>query len=79
MNSQIIMSLSLCYDLLTYKTLEWFTLTNIATPTPNLIFTLITFGTNIFIVLKSYIRILFQNLVYKNESARLYRLHLFHE
>ena len=42
------MSFSICYDFITYKTLEWFTLTIVATPTPRLIFTIITFGANHF-------------------------------
>ena len=45
---QMIMSVSLFYNLITYKTLEWFTLTLITTPKPSLIFTFITFGTNHF-------------------------------
>ena len=44
----MIMSVSICYDFITYKTLGWFTLTLITTPTPSLIFTFITFGTNHF-------------------------------
>ena len=57
--------------------MEWFTLTLVATPTPCLIFTFITIGTNHFYSIeKVYI---FQNLAYKNESASLYRLHSFHE
>ena len=42
------MSVSICYNLITYKTLEWFTLTLITTPTPSFIFTFITFGTDNF-------------------------------
>ena len=42
------MFFSICYDFITYETLEWFTLTFITTPTPSLIFTFITFGTNHF-------------------------------
>ena len=41
------MSLSICNDFNTYNTLEWFTLT-LATSTPCLIFTFITFSTNHF-------------------------------
>ena len=44
----MIMSLSRCYNIITYKTKERFTLTFISTPTPRLIFTLITFGGNHF-------------------------------
>ena len=44
----MIMFLSICYDFITYKTLEWFNLTIITTPTPDLILTFITFGTNHF-------------------------------
>ena len=42
------MSVSICYNLITYKTLEWFTLTLITTPTPGLFLKFITFGTNHF-------------------------------
>ena len=44
----MIMSLSICYDFIVYKTLEWFTWTLNTTPTPSLIFTLITFNANQF-------------------------------
>ena len=44
----MIMSVPISYNFITYKTLEWFTLTLITTPTPRLIFTNITFGTNQF-------------------------------
>ena len=48
MHLQMIMSLSTCYDFITYKTLDWFTLTLILTPTPSVILTFITIGTNHF-------------------------------
>ena len=49
------MFFSICYDFITYETLEWFTLTFITTPTPSLIFKLITFGTNHFYSIEKYI------------------------
>ena len=59
---QMIMSVPICYNLITYKTLEWFTLTLITTPTPSLIFTFIAFGTNLFYSIEKLYIILFQNL-----------------
>ena len=44
----MIMSVTVCYNLITYKTLEWFTLKLIATPKPSLVFKFITFGSNHF-------------------------------